>query len=88
MTCSKTYHKLGFYELEKLVMSECSKNTELRNADADVDIDPVCSEDPAYPDNESEYYTAIYLFTISEHIFQNIYYWLCALCYVRKHATC
>ena len=55
-------------------MSECLKCAEFGDVDVDVDIDPVCSEDHAYPDNECEYYTAFYLCTISEHVFPNFYY--------------
>ena len=63
--------------MEKLVKSECSKNAELGEADVDVNVDADLeySEDFTYPDSECEYYTAFYLCTISEHIFQNVFYY-------------
>ena len=39
-------------------MCESLKHAELGDVDVDVDVDLVYSEDPAYPENESEYYTA------------------------------
>ena len=42
-------------------MCESSKHAEPGDVDADVDIDPVYTEEPAYPENECEYYTVFYL---------------------------
>ena len=42
-------------------MCESLKYAEPGDVDADVDIDPVYTEEPAYPENESEYYTVFYL---------------------------
>ena len=42
-------------------MCESSKYAEPGDVDVDVDIVSVYSEDPAYPENESEYYTTCYL---------------------------
>ena len=42
-------------------MCESSKHTEPGDVDVDIDIDPVYTEEPAYPENECEYYTAFYL---------------------------
>ena len=67
-------------------MSECSKNAELGDADVDVNIDPVCYEDPTYPDSECEYYIAFYLCTISEHVFRNIF--IVTMCYLLYEKAC
>ena len=42
-------------------MCESLKQAEPGDVNVDVDIDPVYSEDPVYPGNECEYYTAFYL---------------------------